>query len=158
MTWTPEQATQKLLQILPLLNRMVGAEVRAVAGEDTTMAQYRVLAQLAEEPRTLSVLARWRRVSLQSMSGLVQALVERGWVERMPDPRDRRQQLLQLTGHGHKHYLQAQTQILRRLIPLMAALTPGELEAVAQALPALGRVFAPADEDGAEDRLEALPE
>jgi DNA-binding MarR family transcriptional regulator len=158
MTWSAEQATQELLQILPLLNRVIGAEVRAVAGEDTTMAQYRVLAQLAEEPRTLSTLAKWRRVSLQSMSGLVQALVERGWVERMPDPRDRRQQLLQLTGHGHKHYLQAQTQILRRLIPLMAALTPGELEAVAQALPALGRVFAPDDEDGAEARLEGLAE
>jgi DNA-binding MarR family transcriptional regulator len=154
MTWTPEQATQELLQILPLLNRIVGSEVRAVAGEDTTMAQFRVLAQLAEEPRTLSALARWRRVSLQAMSGLVQALVERGWVERMPDPRDRRQQLLQLTGRGHVHYQQAQTHILQRLRPLMAALSPAELAAVAQALPALGRVFAPDDEDGAE----GLPE
>ena len=149
MTWTPEEATQELLQILPLLNRVVGAEVRAVAGEDTTMAQYRVLAQLAEEPRTLSTLAKWRRVSVQSMSGLVQALVERGWVERMPDPRDRRQQLLQLTGRGRAHYQQAQTQVMQRLIPLLAALSPDELQAVAQALAALGRVFAPDKVDAA---------
>ena len=157
MTWTPEQATQELLQILPLLNRVIGAEVRAVAGEDTTMAQFRVLAQLAEEPRTLSTLAKWRRVSLQSMSGLVQALVERGWVERMPDPRDRRQQLLHLTGRGHAHYEQAQTHILQRLIPLMAALSPAELQAVAQALAALGRVFTPDDVDSSSG-LEGLPE
>ena len=43
MTWTAEQATQELLQILPLLNRMVGAEVRAclrqrLAGLDAALA------------------------------------------------------------------------------------------------------------------------
>jgi DNA-binding MarR family transcriptional regulator len=154
MTWTEEQDTEELLRILPLLNRVIGAEVRAVAGEETTMAQFRVLAQLAEEPRTLSVLARWRRVSLQAMSGVVQGLVERGWVERMPDPRDRRQQLLHLTGRGQAHYTQAQAHILDRLRPLLAALSPAELAAVAQALAALGRVFAPGDEDGGE----GLPE
>ena len=154
MTWTPEEATEELVRILPLLNRVIGAEVRAVAGEETTMAQFRVLAQLAEEPRTLSTLARWRRVSLQAMSGVVQGLVERGWVERMPDPRDRRRQLLHLTGHGRAHYTQAQAHILDRLRPLLAALSPDELVAVAQALAALGRVFAPGDEDGGE----GLPE
>src|SRR3954469_15078821 len=118
MTWTAEQATQELLQILPLLNGMIGAEVRAAAGEDTTMPQFRVLAQLSEAPRTLSALAKWRRVSLQSMSVLVQILVERGWIERLPDPHDRRQQLLQLTGRGHEHYRRAQTRIVARLLPL----------------------------------------
>ena len=65
--------------------------MRAAAGEDTTMPQFRVLAQLSEAPRTLSALAKGRRVSLQSMSVLVQSLVERGWIERLPDPSDRRQ-------------------------------------------------------------------
>ena len=46
---------------------------------------------------------------------------------------------------------------LARLIPLMAALSPAELHAVAQALPALGRVFAPDNVDAASE-LEGLPE
>ena len=141
MTWTAEQATEELLQVLPLLNRIVAGEVRAVAGDETTMGQFRVLAQLAEEPLTLSTLARRRRVSLQAMSVLIQSLVERGWIERTPDPHDRRQQLLRLSDHGRKHYQQAQLQILERLLPLMRALSPAELRAVEQALPALGRVL-----------------
>jgi DNA-binding MarR family transcriptional regulator len=146
MTWTPEQATHELLHVLPLLNSMIGAEMRAAAGEDTTMPQFRVLAQLSEAPRTLSALAKGRRVSLQSMSVLVQGLVERGWIERLPDPSDRRQQRLQLTRRGHTHYQRAQTRIVQRLRPLMEALSAEELQAVAQALPALGRVLSQADD------------
>lgn len=146
MTWTAEQATHELLQVLPLLNGMIGAEMRAAAGEETTMPQFRVLAQLSAAPCTLSALAKWRRVSLQSMSVLVQSLVERGWIERLPDPSDRRQQLLQLTRRGRTHYQRAQTRIVQRLLPLLEALSAEELRAVALALPALGRVLSQADD------------
>src|SRR5881409_528296 len=98
------ETTQELLAVLPLLNRIVAAEVRREAGEETTMPQYRVLAHLVAGPLTLSAIAKKRRVSLQSMSELVQVLVERGWVARAPDPSDRRQSLLQLTDHGRAHY------------------------------------------------------
>jgi DNA-binding MarR family transcriptional regulator len=140
--WTAEQATHELLTVLPLLTRIVAAEVRREAGDDTTMPQFRVLSHLAEKPVTLSALAKKRRVSLQSMSELVQTLVERGWVVRTPDPNDRRQQLLHLTDHGRRHYERAQDYTLRRLVPLIRALSPAELAAVEVALPALRRVLA----------------
>ncbi|HZB94828.1 MAG TPA: MarR family transcriptional regulator, partial [Herpetosiphonaceae bacterium] len=87
------------------------------------------------------VLARKRRVSLQSMGELVQTLVERGWVVRIPDPTDRRQHLLHLTEEGRAHYERAQEQALRRLVPLLDELTDDEMAAVQQALPALHRVL-----------------
>src|SRR5262249_5821492 len=59
------EATQELLAVLPLLNRIVAAEVRREAGEETTMPQFRVLAHLAAGPLTLSALAKKRRVSPQ---------------------------------------------------------------------------------------------
>lgn len=136
-----EALTQELLAILPLLTRIVAAEVRREAGEATTMPQFRVLAHLADEPLTLSALAKQRRVSLQSMSELVQALVERGWVQRTPDASDRRQHILQLSEHGRSHYQQAQLQTLRRLVPLMSELDAAERDAVQRALPALRRVL-----------------
>ena len=139
--WTSEDATREVLAVLPLLNRIVGAEVRREAGEDTTIGQFRVLAHLSEGPLTLSVLAKRRRVSLQSMSELAQTLVERGWIARTPDPTDRRQHLLQLTEPGSAHYLRVQEMTIRQLAPLLAQLSADEMAAVRMALPALRRVL-----------------
>ena len=147
-----EQLTQELLAVLPLLIRIVAAEVRREAGEATTMPQFRVLDHLANEPMTLSALAKQRRVSLQSMSELVQMLVERGWITRTPDPHDRRQQLLQLTEQGRAHYERAQTQTLRRLVPLIEQLSDDERVAVARALPALHRVLTRDESDESHGR------
>jgi DNA-binding MarR family transcriptional regulator len=144
------EATRELLAVLPLLNRIVAAEVRREAGEETTMPQFRVLAHLSASPLTLSALAKKRRVSLQSMSELVQALVERRWVARTPDPGDRRQSLLSLTDQGRVHYERAQAQTLQRLTPLMAQLGPEELAAVRTALPALRRVLIQEEQDGGD--------
>lgn len=140
--WTAEDATRELLAVLPLLNRIVAADVRREAGEETTMPQFRALSHLADGPVTLSALARRRCVSLQSMGELVQTLVERGWVARTPDPHDRRQSLLQLTDQGRAHYERANDRTMRHLMPLMAGLTPDELAAVRVALMALHRVLA----------------
>ena len=139
--WTSEDATREVLAVLPLLNRIVGAEVRREAGEDTTIGQFRVLAHLADGPLTLSLLAKRRRVSLQSMSELMQVLVERGWIARTPDPTDRRQHLLQLTETGSAHYQRTQEMTIRQLAPLLAQLSADEMAAVHLALPALRRVL-----------------
>ncbi|GAC1646916.1 MAG: hypothetical protein NVS4B8_19390 [Herpetosiphon sp.] len=141
MAWTAEAATHELLALLPLLNRIVATEVRREAGEETTMPQFRVLAYLSEGPRTLSTLAKQRRVSLQAMSELVQILVERGWVIRCPDPNDRRQSLLELTTHGQVHFVRAQRETLRTLVPLVSNLSTAELHAIEVGLPALRRVL-----------------
>jgi DNA-binding MarR family transcriptional regulator len=101
------------------------------------MPQFRVLALLAEQPRTLSALARQRRVSLQSLGTLVQVLVERGWIVRVPDPLDRRQQQLTLSEAGRAHYERAQAQTISALLPLLATLDAERLRAVQIALPAL---------------------
>ena len=145
-------ATRELLAVLPLLNRIVAAEVRREAGEETTMPQFRVLAHLEAGPLTLSALARRRRVSMQSMSQLVQALVVRGWIAREPDPNDRRQALLHLTEQGREHYVRAQAQTLERLVPLLAELRDDELAAVHMALPALTRVLVQEEEDENDER------
>ncbi len=72
---------------------------------------------------------------------MVQTLVERGWVTRTPDPRDRRQHLLQLTDHGKQHYEHANDLLLQRLVPLLTELTASEREAVHCAMTALHRVL-----------------
>jgi DNA-binding MarR family transcriptional regulator len=148
--WSPEQAAQELLSVLPFLNRMIGAELRLEAGEDTTMPQFRVLSYLADGPLTLSVLAKKRRVSLQAAGELVQSLVERGWIVRTPDPADRRQSLLQLTGEGRTRYEHAEERMVRHLSPLLRDLTPAEMDAIQVALPALRRVLLRDEDENVE--------
>lgn len=147
-----EDAAHEVLDVLPQLNRIVVAAVRRETGEETTMPQFRVLALMVAGPQTVSSLARQRRVSLQSMGGLVQALVERGWVVREPAPNDRRQQLLRLTDAGREHYQRAQAQTLRQLTPLLKELSQAELAAVQLALPALRRVLSMDEERTSDDR------
>jgi len=146
--WTPEEATQELLAVLPFLNRIVVNELRREMGEDTTMPQFRVLSYLLDGPLSLSELAKLRRVSLQSAGELVQSLVSRGWIARTPNPNDRRQSLLHLTEAGKSQYEKAQQSMMSSLTPLMANLTDTEMAAVQIALPALHRVLANLEQVG----------
>ncbi len=132
---------QELLAVLPLLNRMMALELRQETGDDTTMSQFRVLAYLAEQPLTMSDIARRRHVSFQSAGELVQAFVERGWVIRMPDPTDRRQSLLHLTEEGRAKYERAQHHMLERLASFMDQLDEAEKTTIQQALQSLHRVL-----------------
>ncbi len=146
-TWTAQEATQELLAVLPLLNRIMAVELRRETDEDATMPQFRVLAHLLEAPLTVSALARKRRVSLQSAGELIQSMVERGWVTRSPDPTDRRQSLLNITETGRLYYEKAQQAMLSRLVPLMENLTQDEISAVQVALAALRRVLEGVDNE-----------
>jgi DNA-binding MarR family transcriptional regulator len=142
---TAEETARALLAVLPFINRIMAAELRQEAGEDTTIPQYRVLDYLSVEPLTLSEIARLRRVSLQSAGELVQGLVDRGWITRVPDPNDRRQMKLHLTEDGRQQYLRASNRMLEHLVPFMEMLTDEEIAAVQIALPALRRVLARED-------------
>src|SRR6185503_3152973 len=95
-----EALAHELMTVLPQINRRMAVELRQEVDETATMAQFRVLAYLHEQPMTLTALAQRRRVSLQSAGELVQAFVARGWITRTPDPSDRRQSILQLTDEG----------------------------------------------------------
>ena len=132
---------QALLAVLPLLNRFMAVELRQETGDDTTMSQFRVLAYLAEQPLTMSDIARRRNVSFQSAGELVQTFVERGWVIRMPDPADRRQSLLHLTETGREKFERAQSLMLQRLTGFMDQLNEDEKTTIQQALQNLHRVL-----------------
>lgn len=97
------------------LERMLGAELRVVqqaivqrigqalaaAGfEDLRPAHFAVFRSLPAEPVRLTDLAERAQVTKQSMGALVEHLVAHGYLERAPDPHDRRAQLLRRTARG----------------------------------------------------------
>jgi DNA-binding MarR family transcriptional regulator len=131
---TARDTAEHLLSILPLLNRAMTVELRKEEGDDTTMPQFRVLSYLYERPQTVSDIARTRRVSFQAAGELVQALVKRGWIDRAPNPDDRRQALLTLTETGRKHYERARERMTERMSELFEAISDEDQAMIQRAL------------------------
>jgi DNA-binding MarR family transcriptional regulator len=65
-------------------------------------------------------------VTSGTMTNRVDRLVARSFVERLPDPRDRRGVLVRLTGEGRRTVDGALAALLERERPLLAALSPHE--------------------------------
>ena len=135
-TW---ESAEQLLDILLPLNVLISVKLRQDIDEEVTMAQFRILAQLQEQPLTLSELAEQRQVSRQAASLQIQGLVERGWVRRIPDPKDRRQARLKLTQEGIAQWRQTQQALTETLVEHLDLLTPDELAALRVIIPAFKR-------------------
>jgi len=83
--------------------RLVRAITRQSAGlaVDVPTAQLRLLSQVDElGPVTIGALAAADRCSQPTMSAGVQALCERGWADKSPNPADARSSLVTLTPAG----------------------------------------------------------
>jgi DNA-binding MarR family transcriptional regulator len=93
-----DEIASRLRQVVRLVYRRVQTET----GEGSpTRSEAAALSWLDERgPMTLRALADLEQVRQQSMSQSVDALQERGWATRSPDPSDRRQVIIALTEAG----------------------------------------------------------
>ena len=93
----------------------------------------------------LSVLIRDLRISKQAAGQLVDTLVDRGYLERMQDPEDRRRQVLALTARG-RDAARVQAAAATRIDTLLAERVgggPGKLRKLLAVLVAIGHVENP---------------
>ncbi len=165
--WTPYEAAQALVKLMPLLGRTIGPKMRENNEDAGTLIQVLALKQMRDQSInvseeklkqmhdklfTVSELAKRRKVSLQSASTLVQRLVERGWLERTENPNDRRQALLELTPEGMAHAQATLDQIVGYLAEYLESLTPEELQAAQVFLPALSRAMQVSPEEEVPER------
>lgn len=139
--WTPYDLAEELLKVIPSMGRLMDLYIRETGEEETTHMQVRVLFHIMEHQITASDLAKKRRVSLQAASALVQGLVERGWVVRIPDPNDRRQFMLQVTPQGLDHAQATRERITTFLAGFLEALSVEEVAAAKVFLPSLYRLL-----------------
>jgi DNA-binding MarR family transcriptional regulator len=108
----PETQTGDL--VMAVARRVRRAHLDALARWQVTPSQSRALRVLASQPDGMrpSVLADELHIAPRSATEVVDALEERGWVGRSPDPTDRRATTLTLTGAGRE--LVAQIDDVRR--------------------------------------------
>ena len=82
---------------------------------DITLAQARVAARIGPHGSRVSELAEQARVTKQSAAFLVEQLEAVGYVERVPDPTDRRARLVRLTARARPVAQAADAEVQRVL-------------------------------------------
>jgi DNA-binding MarR family transcriptional regulator len=123
-----------------LMRHVSGWHAPDFLGVDVTMSQAKCLYIVSVRPGIgMSAMAQQLRVGLSAVSGLVDRLVEHGYLERHEDPSDRRQQQLSLTDAGVRvvdHIRELNAEHMRTLL---RGLTKTELEALRTGIAALDR-------------------
>ena len=133
---------------IPRYIQAIRRAIEEVDGEVTlTLPQFRCLQAVAARGVTLTThLARQLQVTVPTMTSRLDGLVERGLVQRQPDPQSRRQVRVSLTPDGELLLRRYQAIIDARLQALLAPLSGEARARLLAALADLASVLAaPAD-------------
>lgn len=127
-----EQARKRLdcwLQMIRTYDAMQGEVAVKLQKHGLTLPQFEVLSTLAVSSCTnQQELAQRLQVTKGNLVGLIDRLTERSWVERMPDPADRRVNKVQLTAEGKQVLEKVYPDQLAAVELMMTKLNPGEVD------------------------------
>jgi DNA-binding MarR family transcriptional regulator len=100
-----------------------------------------VLRRLSFGSRRITELAADENVTQPGITLLVNRLEERGWVERLPDPSDRRAVLVALTPPGEEALVQLRAEYRALLHEEMVSLSDGQVDTLANAVEILDQMI-----------------
>lgn len=122
--------------------RFMRAEARQQQQPFLSLSQLRVLAFLERCPQaSLSEVADYFDVSRSSMSAMIERLVQRRFVDRMEDPKERRRVSLTLTTTGTEYLHQVYEVIRSQLADVLTNLSDTQLRQVMEGIALLGEAF-----------------
>lgn len=128
-------------QIRPALTRLSVNYFRNVARSPLTGPQLSILARLVETGNArISDIAREEGIRMPTASNAIHQMEERGLVERIADPNDRRGVRVAITEFGEQEYQRVGEERVSELATMFANLTPEELELLQAAVPVIKQV------------------
>jgi DNA-binding MarR family transcriptional regulator len=144
----------ELLEVIPLMMRVIRARVRGHSSPELSVPQFRALAFLGRNERVmLGDVASFLALTLPAASKLIDGLVGAGFATREIDPADRRKVLLALTVAGRRKYAAVLKAAADFLTERVARLDPSERDRLADAMKSLRSIFT----DEPEVRNSAAP-
>lgn len=122
------------LEVEGIVDRIGGIHRRIHRAMEATLsefglshADFKALGTLRQSgPSTPGVLGRYLELSSGAMTSRLDALEHAGYIRRVPDPRDRRSVVVELTGEGRAAYERAASIQARREAFFASALTKPE--------------------------------
>ena len=131
---SPASRKDVSLAIAQLMPHIIqGVHLDFLTSRNITQTQFLVLVAIHSKERApMNVLASNMKVSMPTISGIVDRLVRAGFLRRVEDPHDRRQVVVELTSKGRALIAQFQTAISQRWQEVLLALFSQELEAFYQ--------------------------
>jgi DNA-binding MarR family transcriptional regulator len=118
----------------------MGARVLERALDDMTLPQFRVMTLIASSPERANRLAERAAVSRPSLTGLLDGLEAREWVQRVEVEGDRRGVSLEVTASGSAALKHAERAMTRELEQVLRA-AGGDRARVIDGLDALGNAI-----------------
>ena len=102
-------------------------------------------------PMRLGDLAAAEGIAPSTLTRLVTALEDSGYVRRFADPTDARASTLAITSRGHDMLERLRSETTMVLTQSLTLLTPAQRAALAEALPVLEQLAEPPDQGGPRD-------
>jgi len=137
------ELAERLLGAVQGIRRVVRRRVRAdVPGAPLPGAQVEVLRVVADQPGIgVAAAARELHLAANSVSTLVNQLVDAGLLRREPDPADRRATRLEITGAARERMAAWRRARTGLVADALAGLSEEDTAAIEQALPALEKLI-----------------
>jgi len=137
-----EKCAARVMETIPLAMRFIRADIRSRNSTTMSVPQFRTLAFLDRNPgASLSDLAEHLGVTRATASANTERLVQRDFVHRCDDPKERRRVLLNLTEAGKLHLEECRAQTRSRISELFNILTPEQIALIEEGLTLLKQVF-----------------
>jgi len=134
---------ERIAQLYPLIMRVMG-RIRSLVhdGMDLTYNQYKMLLTIYDKGNcTLNVLARELRIAMSSASGMVDRLVNQGFVYRTVDEDNRRQVMIYTTEKGEELIRELRRGIVENYRTLLERLPPRDQERLVAAFESLAEIL-----------------
>jgi DNA-binding MarR family transcriptional regulator len=143
MSVSAEDSARDVLEVVPLVIRIIRTEMRRNRSPALTVPQFRALVFIEVYPGTsVSKVAEHVGLTLPSASVLVDGLVQRNLVTRQPHPTDRRCVTLTLTDDGRAAVRVSRQHTQAFLAERLAGLSDAQRAKLVQAMDILRQAFA----------------